>query len=86
MSKLRMAAVAAPFDRDLEAAFGRISQLIEQARACPVPAPPLPPHLVENGDRRLAQLLSEVTGRPIGLNEAATVFSRTPAALFERLE
>lgn len=33
MSKLRMAAVAAPFDRDLEGAFARISRLIDQARA-----------------------------------------------------
>ncbi|USX53408.1 carbon-nitrogen hydrolase family protein [Lentzea sp. HUAS12] len=33
MSKLRMAAVAAPFDRDLEAAFARISRLIDRARA-----------------------------------------------------
>lgn len=33
MTKLRVAAVAAPFDRDLEAAFARISHLIDQARA-----------------------------------------------------
>ncbi|MFD9702474.1 carbon-nitrogen hydrolase family protein [Lentzea sp. NPDC059081] len=33
MSTLRMAAVAAPFDRDLEAGFARIARLIEQARA-----------------------------------------------------
>ncbi|KOX18008.1 acyltransferase [Saccharothrix sp. NRRL B-16348] len=33
MSKLRMAAVAAPFDRDLEAAFARIARLVDRARA-----------------------------------------------------
>lgn len=33
MSVLRMAAVAAPFDRDLEADFARIAHLIDQARA-----------------------------------------------------
>ncbi|HEY0451248.1 carbon-nitrogen hydrolase family protein [Actinophytocola sp.] len=33
MTTLRMAAVAAPFDRDLEADIARISRLIDQARA-----------------------------------------------------
>ena len=33
MSVLRMAAVAAPFDRDLEADFARIAALIAAARA-----------------------------------------------------
>jgi predicted amidohydrolase len=33
MTTLRMAAVAAPFDRDLEAGFGRIEKLIAEARA-----------------------------------------------------
>ena len=33
MSDLRMAAAAAPFDRDLEAGFARIAALIERARA-----------------------------------------------------
>jgi predicted amidohydrolase len=33
MSIVRMAAVAAPFDRDLEADFGRVAELIERARA-----------------------------------------------------
>jgi N-carbamoylputrescine amidase len=33
MSPLRMAAVAAPFDRDLEADYARIAQLVEAARA-----------------------------------------------------
>ncbi|KAA9160556.1 carbon-nitrogen hydrolase family protein [Amycolatopsis acidicola] len=33
MSVLRVAAVAAPFDRDLETGFARISRLIDQARA-----------------------------------------------------
>jgi N-carbamoylputrescine amidase len=33
MSVLRMAAVAAPFDRDLEADFGRVERLIDAARA-----------------------------------------------------
>lgn len=33
MSPLRMAAVAAPFDRDLDAGFARIAALIERARA-----------------------------------------------------
>src|SRR6266851_8637789 len=32
MSMLRMAAVAAPFDRDLEADFARIARLIDSAR------------------------------------------------------
>ncbi|MEU6641812.1 carbon-nitrogen hydrolase family protein [Saccharomonospora sp. NPDC046836] len=36
MSTLRMAAVAAPFDRDLEADFARIAHLIDQARAAGV--------------------------------------------------
>jgi N-carbamoylputrescine amidase len=33
MSSLRMAAVAAPFDRDLEAGFARIEELVADARA-----------------------------------------------------
>ena len=33
MSIVRMAAVAAPFDRDLEADFARVAELIERARA-----------------------------------------------------
>ncbi|GAA0219157.1 carbon-nitrogen hydrolase family protein [Cryptosporangium japonicum] len=33
MTTLTLAAVAAPFDRDLEADFGRIEQLVEKARA-----------------------------------------------------
>ena len=33
MSSLRMAAVAAPFDRDLEVSFARIEQLVADARA-----------------------------------------------------
>jgi N-carbamoylputrescine amidase len=33
MSSLRMAAVAAPFDRDLEASFARIERLVADARA-----------------------------------------------------
>ena len=33
MSVVRMAAVAAPFDRDLDADFARIEKLITEARA-----------------------------------------------------
>ncbi|WP_309112706.1 carbon-nitrogen hydrolase family protein [Saccharothrix sp.] len=36
MSVLRVAAVAAPFDRDLEADFGRIAELVEDAKAAGV--------------------------------------------------
>ena len=36
MTTLKLAAVAAPFDRDLEAGFIRIAGLVEEARACGV--------------------------------------------------